>query len=276
MTNLQDYLNNSKSYFRLSDEQRLAFLNGLHYEHNYSMNEIAGVLGTYLNRVLRDATSLGFKKRSKSETQKLLLAEGKREHPTKGKQRSEDTKLKISEGVGTMWDNMNDTDRKSRQDKSREHWESIDPNKKKDIKNKAMAGIRKSSKEGSKLEKFIYDSLTKAGFVIIYHKEHSLLNEKMHLDMVLPNYGIVIEIDGPSHQEPIWGEETFSRNQRADKNKTALCLSMGYWMLRVKQNKRLSQRYMRQLSTKVLETITSIKDGKIVKKPENMSITIEV
>lgn len=276
MSNLQDYLSKSKSYFRMSDEQRLAFLTGLHYEHNHSMNEIAVILGTYLNRVLRDASSLGFKKRSKSETQKLLLAEGKREHPTKGKQRSEDTKLKISEGVGTMWDNMNDTDRKSRQDKSREHWESIDPNKKKDIKNKAMAGIRKSSKEGSKLEKFIYDSLTKAGFVIIYHKEHSLLNEKMHLDMVLPNYGIVIEIDGPSHQEPIWGEETFSRNQRADKNKTALCLYMGYWMLRVKQNKRLSQRYMRQLSTKVLETINNIKDSKIVKKPENMSITIEV
>lgn len=260
----------------MSDEQRLAFLNGLHYEHNYSMNEIAGVLGTYLNRVLRDATGLGFKKRSKSETQKLLLAEGKREHPTKGKQRSEDTKLKISEGVGTMWDNMNDTDRKARQEKSRDHWESIDPNKKKDIKDKAMAGIRKSSKEGSKLEKFICDALTKEKFVIIYHKEHSLLNEKMHLDMVLPNFGIVIEIDGPSHQEPIWGEETFSRNQRADKNKTALCLSAGYWMIRVKQTKRLSQRYMRQLASKVLDTINSIKDGKIVKRPENMSITIEV
>lgn len=276
MNNLQDCLNNPKSYFKLSDEQRLAFLDNMHYKQNRSMNEIAAAIGTYLNRILRDAKQLGFTKRTKSETQKLLLAEGKREHPTKGKQHTDATKLKISDGVGNMWDNMNDEDRKSRQEKSRDHWESIDPNKKKDIKDKAMAGIRKSSKEGSKLEKFICESLTKDGFVIIYHKEHTLLNEKMHLDMMLPNFGIVIEIDGPSHQEPIWGEETFNRNKRADHNKTALCLHMGFWMIRVKQNKRLSQRYMRQLYTKLLDVINNIKNGNIAKQPENMSITIEV
>ena len=67
-----------------------------------------------------------------------------------------------------------------------------------------------------------------------------------------------IEIDGPSHFEPVWGEEALSRTQKADQQKTGLLLSNGFVLIRVKQQKGLSEKYKREILSKIVSILTDI------------------
>ena len=95
-----------EQFFTDFDAVRLAYYNKHYHEDNKSWKEIADMLGTYPNRVRRDAKKLGVVSRNKSDAQKVALSEGKVCHPTAGKKQSEETKLKISESQGKIWDEM--------------------------------------------------------------------------------------------------------------------------------------------------------------------------
>ena len=66
--------------------------------------------------------------------------------------------------------------------------------------------------------------------------------------MFLPDLKTAIEVDGPSHFFPIWGEESLARNLRADSQKTGLLITSGFAIIRVKHtSKHLSKKQMRDL-----------------------------
>jgi len=110
----------------------------------------------------------------------------------------------------------------------------------------AAEAVRKASKEGSKIEKFIYEGLTKLGYEVIFHKRGLVVNDKLEVDLFLPNIKTAIEIDGPAHFLPIWGEESLQRNIRSDAQKAGLLINRGFVILRVKNIIRnLSQKNMR-------------------------------
>ncbi len=67
------------------------------YADNESTYSIAKELGTYPKKIERILKKNNIKLRSKSESQKLALKAGRCEHPTKGKKRSEEKKINISE-----------------------------------------------------------------------------------------------------------------------------------------------------------------------------------
>ena len=52
--------------------------------------------------------------------------------------------------------------------------------------------------------------------------------------MYIPSLKTIIEIDGPSHFLPIWGEEKLQKQIKADDQKTGLILSKGFVIIRVK------------------------------------------
>jgi very-short-patch-repair endonuclease len=52
--------------------------------------------------------------------------------------------------------------------------------------------------------------------------------------MYIPSLKTIIEVDGPSHFLPIWGEEKLRKQIKADVNKTGLILSKGYVIIRIK------------------------------------------
>ena len=52
--------------------------------------------------------------------------------------------------------------------------------------------------------------------------------------MYIPSLKTIIEIDGPSHFLPIWGEEKLQKQIKSDDQKTGLVLSKGFVVLRVK------------------------------------------
>ena len=114
------------------------------------------------------------------------------------------------------------------------------------LRESAIPGIKRASQEGSKLEKYIRDKLTKENYVIEYHKKGIVPNENLEVDIYLPELGTAIEIDGPSHFLPIWGDEALRKTIKSDNEKNGLLRYHGVMVLRVAQQKKtLSQKAMR-------------------------------
>ena len=224
-----------------------------------SFSSIAKQLGTYPNKVRRAAIEMGIAPRSKSSAQKYALKSGRHAHPTKGRGHSTRTKEKISDTTYKYWEEMDDEEKNKRSEIGKKHWDSLTEEQKKNIHQLSGEAIRKASKEGSKLEKYLFESLTKHGFRVDFHREHMLLNERLHIDLFLPDISTAIEVDGPSHFEPVWGDEALSRTQRSDQQKTGLLLSSGFVLIRVKQTKGLSEKYKRETLSKILSELKQIK-----------------
>ena len=92
-----------------------------------------------------------------------------------------------------------------------------------------------------------------------FHREHVLRNNRLEIDLYVTDLQTAIEVDGPSHFEPVWGEENLIRNQRSDKQKTGLIISQGMVLIRIRQDKRISQRYFRNILNKLVAELEKIK-----------------
>ena len=88
--------------------------------------------------------------------------------------------------------------------------------------------------------------MTKSGYVIEYHKKGIVPNSNLEVDIYLPEMGTAIEIDGPSHFLPIWGQEALTKTIKSDNEKNGLLRYHGVIVLRVAQKKKtLSKKSMR-------------------------------
>lgn len=248
----------AKAYDKMNDNVKKDFINRAYHKERASYREIGSLTGKYANKIRRDAIRLGVKSRSKSEAQAIALDTGRHVHPTKGVKRSDDVKLRISESRAQAWEDLSPEERERLSELGKQQWAKMTDAEKKALQEAAGKAIRKAAKEGSKLEKFLHEKLIQAGYRVEYHKVHAVKNERLHLDMVLTGKNIAIEIDGPSHFSPIWGQEAFARNQKADNQKSGLLLSQGMVLIRVQQRKSLSQIYQRNILKELLETLEKI------------------
>lgn len=240
----------AKNYSSLNDKEKTAFITGL-VEHNYSIAAIAELCGTYANRIRRDGKKLGCKLPNKSMAQKAALASGRKKHPTEGSKRNPDTILKISNGVARSWSSHSNEELKNRAQKSKESWEARSDDNKQAMLQKARQKLRETATNGSKFEKFIQEQLLTEGFHVEWHVRRLVQNEQLEVDLFLPELNTVIEIDGPSHFLPIWGEEALKKSRKADENKNGLLLNAGFCVVRVKQTKELSDKYKRDIWDKL-------------------------
>lgn len=245
-------------YDDLDDKQKTKILKDLYENQNKSFRDIADQLGTYSNKIRRDAIKLKIKIKDKSEAQKNALKSGRHAHPTKGKQRDENTKSKIGMGVLNAWDNLSDDELKQRKKKAKSNWENLSEDEKQNMQQMATSAVRKTSKTGSKLEKYILERLIKDGYKVHFHQEQTLANTKLQIDMVIPTMNVAIEIDGPSHFLPVWGEEALQRNIAYDQKKAGLILGKGLVLIRLKQTKDFSKSRADILYNKLIELLDSI------------------
>lgn len=260
MSNLPTSLSRKvKEYNTLTDAAKKSLLNNLYVKRQMSFPQIAELVGTYPNKIRRDAKKLGIPIRSTAQAQAVALKSGRHSHPTEGKQHSQASKLKISNKMATTWAELTDEEREYRSQIGREHWESLSDEEKSRLRAQAGEAIRQAAKEGSKLEKFLYDTLTNHGFVVEFHRERIVTNQRLQIDLFLPELNTAIEVDGPSHFRPIWGHETLERNRRSDNQKSGLILGQGWCLIRVRQTQSLSLAYKRKTGQAVLETLSSIK-----------------
>jgi very-short-patch-repair endonuclease len=251
-----------KKYQDMSKNEKLELFANDYEKKLKSFRELAELTETYPNRLRRDAQKLGFKIRDRSSAQSVALKTGRVKHPTEGKQRSESTKIKISEKKAESWKNMPKEQRKKISDGAKKQWDEMEHAKKVAFREKASNAVRKAAKHGSKLEKHIFEELIKSGYRVDFHKEHTLLNEKLQVDLFLPTIGIAIEVDGPSHHKPIWGTKTLARNKKADAQKNGSLLHNGFVVIRIKQDAPLSAKLKRDVTNKLIEVIEKIKKEK--------------
>ena len=249
---------------RFAEENRKKLIKSYKIDKK-STYDIAQDFNTYPNKILRALKYLGVQIRTKSSAQSNALKTGKHKHPTKGKTRSEETKYKISEGMAKHWNDMSDEERKKRAEQSKKQWDSMSERDRFEMRQKASTAVLKASREGSKIEKFVYKGLTDRGYNVSFHKR-GLIDPKFEVDLFVQDLKTVIEIDGPAHFLPICGEEALQKNIRSDAQKSGLILSGGYVMIRVKNiSKTISQKIQRDMLNAIISHLEKI-ENKFPKK----------
>lgn len=247
-----------KNYTDLSEKNKKEILLKEYSNLQKSFQEIALLYNTYPNKLRRDAIKFGISIRSKSDAQKNALKKGVAQHPTKGKERSDEEKAKIGFGVMKNWENLDTKVLESRKQKAKDNWEKLSDDEKSNMISSANAAVRIASKNGSKLEKFILECLLTDGYKVDFHKEQILSNTKLQIDLFLPQLNIAIEVDGPSHYEPVWGEDALKRNKSYDNKKTGLILGKGLVLIRLKQIKDFSPSRARILYDQIKDILGQI------------------
>jgi very-short-patch-repair endonuclease len=202
------------------------------YNEGLSCAEIAEQFNTYSKKIERVLKKNGVQTRSKSEAAKNAIKSGRSKPPTTG-ERTEEEKNAISKGVKKAWSNMSDEKRKSFSEGAKDRWEKIDPVKKREMQEKAGRALRLACIEGSKAEKFLEEKLQQEGHQVVMHKK-GLVPGKFEIDLLLPELNTIIEIDGPQHFLPIFGQERLSEVIKMDNIKNGLLIGKGFCVIRIK------------------------------------------
>jgi len=228
---------------------------------NKSTYEIAEQFNTYAKKISRILTKNGIKHKDQKEAQSIALSSGRKPHPTLGINRSNTVKKKISESVGSYWDNMSDKEKQKKIDIGKKLWQKMTEEERAILRKKASIGLKNAAKNGSKLENFLLEQLEEAGYSIVFHKK-GLIDDKLEIDLYIPRLNVAIEIDGPSHFLPIWGEKNLQRHIKADAHKSGLLLNAGVMVLRVKcVTKNLSKRKQQYVLDAILHKLKEIEEN---------------
>ena len=246
----------------------------MYNKKNMSTYEIAKVLDTYPNKIRRTLIKNGYELKDKSQAQKVALAEGRSSHPTKGKKRSKQEKVKISSSLVGYWEDMSDKERKRRSKMAKANWKSMTAQQKEDMRSKVIAAIQLAATNGSKLEQFFKKSLNDAVFAVNMH-QMIIPSENLEIDLYIPELKTIIEVDGPSHFLPIWGEEKLQKQINADLRKSGALLSKGYIVIRIKSLGQESLAKREEMSQEVIGHLNKIKE-KFPRLPVRSKRFIEV
>ncbi len=254
-------LNNWNDFLKLDVEDQKAVLHECHNVGGLTTAQIGERYKTYANKVRRHAEKIGFKFRNRSEAQALALSSGRVEHPTAGRERTNEEKAKIGKSIAQKWEEISDEERDRRAEISKENWKNRSQADLDEMYRKATEARLQVAKDGSKLEHHIVEELRNNGFDVEFHKEHLLLNDRVHLDIWLPKLSTAVEIDGPTHFEPIWGEEHLKKTQATDNIKDGLLLNAGCCIVRLRQKKNLSKTYASELTSELLQILNKIQNN---------------
>jgi very-short-patch-repair endonuclease len=245
------------------------------YEEGSSTYQIAERFSTYPNKIRRILSKNGVALKSRSQAQKNALVSGRAKHPTVGKTRTKEERLKIGSSVENYWAKMGDGEYNKRCEDARDRWYSMPDEERDRICSMAIKAIQKAGKEGSKLEKFILESLSSAGYSVEFHKKNLIPNQNMEIDLYIPSHKTIIEIDGPSHFLPIWGEEKLNKQVKSDSQKTGLILSKGFIIIRVKNlSDFLSLNSKENLFKDIVEQLESIDKKFPIESKRYIEITL--
>lgn len=203
-----------------------------------STHSIAKELGVYANKVRRSLIQFGIPLRTHSQA-------GKVSSPMKGKKHEEETKLAISRGQKRTWANASVTKQKYAE-KARNKWAKLTEYQKDRILYAAQKGIQKASREGSRLQRAIREAFVRAN-IKVHHRPTISITTKWgekttRPDLSLPEYSVVILVDGPGHFKPLWGAKTLLKTIEADLRRERILLLSDLKIIRVCQGgKRLTK-----------------------------------
>lgn len=232
---------NNKAHF-LHTEEGKKFLQERYVNNGESAYVLAKELDTHTNKIYRALKKHNLPRRSKQEAQKLALQTGTAKHPVAGKPRPMSVKNKIGQKMHDYWQTMGEKELEKRVDKCREIWYSLSEEKRKEMQKKSNVGLRKAANEGSRFEKTLLAGLIAAGFKCEVHKKCLWEDYKCSIDIYLPIEGIAIEVNGPSHFLPLFGEEALRRTIERDLTKIEHLIANGYSVISIQNQKGYSSK----------------------------------
>lgn len=270
-------MKNLSSYEALSDDDKKALLRKAYLTEKKTMSQVAVEIGHSLPYLRKQLVKYKIPLRTRSESLKLSIDNGNHIHPTKGKKHDQQTKDKISKKRTETWDNITPTDKEAFIKKRQQAWAAMSNSEINDLQSAAHAGLRTSAKDGSKLEKFLTEELMLAGFLVEFHRKSMVSNQELEMDLYLPHINTVIEIDGPTHFLPIFGEDRLAKTQAKDAEKNGLLLNAGLVVIRLQQYKRknITKYLKKQLLDKLLLVLTRIKLSPPTKVEDRLIIICE-
>lgn len=240
------------------------WLNDHYHNQKMSPQEIAELVGSSYTNVMFYLKKHQIPLKTASEAQKQCLDRERKPHPTKGKPRDPETKKKLSKKAIELWDGLSQKERQKRINLVKQQWERMSPEDKKRFQRAGLEGVRKAAKTGSKLERFIANALLDNKISIERHKSGLIPNQELEIDIFLPEHGIALEIDGPSHLRALWGEEKFLKIRQADIEKNGLIISAGLSIIRIKYDgKYIRKKRYTTLVEDLLQIVASIKPAEI-------------
>jgi very-short-patch-repair endonuclease len=231
----------------------------MYTEDDHSTYEIAKLLKTYPNKIRRVLIKHGHDLKDRSQAQKVALEKGRSSHPTEGKERTQAERLKISGSLVDYWEAMSVKEKKRRTKMAKDNWNSMSSAAKENMRSKGIAAIRTAATEGSKMERFFQERLSDAGYDVRMHVV-IIPAENLEIDLYIPGLKTIIEVDGPSHFFPIWGEEKLQKQINADLRKSGALLRRGYAIIRIKSHGNESLSKKEDLIEQVLTHIYEIED----------------
>jgi len=243
------------------------------YQKEHSLAEIADKFNTYPNKILRILKKNNIPRRTNSESQKVAIERGRKDAPNDGSPLSEEMKKAISDGMAKHWEGASDEFREQHRERAAEQWKNMSAEEKEELQRKARKGILKASKNGSKLEVDIRKFLTQNDILFYRNRKGVLSNAEMEIDVFIPAYNIALEVDGIYHQQAIHDQASFERRKQADREKNAMAIREGLWVIRVRVlRKNISKKNHRDVCDALLAVIEDI-NGKKKKKIINIDIT---
>jgi very-short-patch-repair endonuclease len=236
---------------------RIAYL-----DEKKSVPMIAQELGTNETKVRRALKFLGVPIRSYAEAQSVAIANGQAKHPTKGKKLSKETINTISAKRSQAWIDLPEEEKQKFRDAKKQQWDNMTESAKYELRSAAYAAIRESAEIGSKTERYVSAALEEEGYGVIVHARNLIQSRALEVDMFVPDLKTAIEIDGPSHFTPVWGDDRLKKQQSADTVKQGLLINNGYVLIRVIQrDKSMSVKRMKDVYELILLELRKIEEA---------------
>lgn len=236
------------------------------YNEGLSIAEVAKKHNRSPSTIQRLFRKSGVKTRSLSEAQKIALASGRASNPTEGKGHTESSKILMSEKMAHHWAQKSEADRASFKEKAKQKWAKLTDEQKREMLRKAGQALRQASEHGSEIEQAVEKSLLSSGYNVAKHIK-DFMNGGYEIDLFVKELGVAIELDGPHHFSPIFGEQRLAKTMMFDMAKNGALIGMGITVLRVKCDfKNLTEKMKRDISAVIVETLKKIESGEITNK----------
>ena len=235
------------------------------YESGDSVPVIAERYKLSESKVTRSLKKLGVKMRTRSEAAKIALERGRSVSPTEGKGHSQEARDRMSVKRAEAWEKGGDKAKEQMSNIAKTNWAKKSDFDKANMQSKAGSALRVVASEGSAAEKYLVNKLIAHGYVVEFHNKNIVYGQ-YEIDIMLPNEGIVIEIDGPHHYLPIYGEERLQKTIAQDETKNGVLITHNLKVVRIKYTakkfnstvgRRMWDAFEKVLQTK-LEPITYI------------------
>lgn len=210
----------------------------LYQDEGLSMRKVAAELDVPLATLNRFMKRNGITARDKKQAQKNYLKDN--DHQMKGRKHTDETKKKISQGLGEFWDSLTVEETEALKAKIgsawKRKWSAMSDAERRQMMAELAAKAKEAAGGGSRLERFIAEELQKRGYVVEERSTNYTAGKSFEVDLALPKERVAIEVDGPTHFMPIYGEDHLAEQQERDARKDELIMSTGYRVLRIRDN----------------------------------------